>query len=372
MNQLTFICPCLFGLESILADEIRRIGGGDVRSENGRVRFSGDESMIAASNILLATAERVLILMGEFKAVTFDQLFEGTKAINWSSVIPKNGAFPVKGYSLNSGLHSVPDCQAIIKKAVADSLSTKYKISWLSETEELYQIQFSIMKDMVTLMIDTSGAGLHKRGYRQNASIAPIKETLAAGIVRLARVRPDSVVYDPFCGSGTFLIESAMKALNIAPGIKRSFSAEKWKALPEEMWKKQREQAFDSILRSAPFVAYGSDIDPSCVELTLDNAKKSGVIARIKAEKRDIEEFDPSTDRGIIFCNPPYGERMLDRNASEAIYRRMGNVFPQKDRFSYYIITSNEQFESFFGRKADKKRKLYNGMIKCDLYMYFK
>lgn len=372
MDRYTFVCPCLFGLESVLADEIRRIGGEDIRSDNGRVRFSGGIDKIAAANIHLSTAERVLVLLGEFQAVTFDQLFEGTKALPWGEIIPENGAFPVKGYSLKSQLHSVPDCQAIVKKAVAESLNKKYGGSWRQESGELYQIQFSLLKDEASLMIDTTGQGLHKRGYRQNASVAPIKETLAAGIVRLARVNGGSVVSDPLCGSGTILIESAMKALNIAPGFGRHFAAEQWGIVPVQTWKDCKEQAYTSVNRATRFQAFGSDIDEECVKLSLDNARKCGVASKIRVEKRDIADFSLPGEKVTVICNPPYGERMLDKKQSEAIYRQMGKVFDRREGANYYIITSDEEFESFFGRPADKKRKLYNGMIKCNLYMYFK
>lgn len=279
-------------------------------------------------------------------------------------------SFPVKGYSLNSALHSVPDCQAIIKKAVVERLKQKYGISWFEETGSTVQIKFSILKDVVTIYLDTSGIGLHKRGYRRNSNSAPIKETLAAGIIDLARVRSDSVVCDPFCGSGTLLIEAGLKALKIAPGINRRFSAEKWDCIPAEVWREERTRAIDNVDRSAKFQGIGFDIDDSAVALTLDNAHKAGIKSRMKIEQADISKFR-QPDNSIVICNPPYGERLLEIREAEKIYRQMGHVFGKGSGQSSYIISPHEEFESFFGKNARKRRKLYNGMIKCQLFMYF-
>lgn len=368
--QLT--APCHFGLESVLSSEIRRIGGEDVRVSDGRVTFSGDESILARANICLRTAERVQILLGEFDAFSFEDLFQGVKKLPLEDYIGKKDAFPVKGWSLNSQLHSIPDCQKIIKKAMVNRLSEVYGISWFEESGPVHQIEFGIHKNHCLIMLDTSGVGLHKRGYRRNSVIAPIKETLAAGIIDLARVYPDSALYDPFCGSGTLLIEGALHAMKIAPGLRRPFAAEKWDFIPAKIWQQERQRAFDLIDRSASFAAYGSDIDPEAVELTQHNAKQAGVSSRIHVEQRDVKDFAMNEGKGVLICNPPYGERLLDVQEARKIYRTMGKVFDPREKDRFYIISPDEDFETYFGRKADKRRKLYNGMIKCQVYMYFK
>lgn len=369
-NSIRLCCPCHFGLESVLKYEIAKIGGDDIRVNDGKVSFSGDENILARANICLSTAERVMIELAEFKATTFEELFQGMKSIELERWIKSDDAFPVKGYSLNSALHSVPDCQAIVKKAAVERLKEKYGISWFNETSATVQIKFSILKDIVTIYLDTSGVGLHKRGYRRNSNAAPIKETLAAGIIDLARVRPDSIVCDPFCGSGTLLIEAAFKALRIAPGINRRFSAEKWECIPAEIWREERKRAIDNVDRSAKFEGIGFDIDDAAVALTLDNAHKAGIKSRMKIEQADISKFR-QPENSIVICNPPYGERLLEIREAENIYRQMGKAFGKGSGQSSYIISPHEEFESFFGKNARKRRKLYNGMIKCQLYMYF-
>ncbi len=369
-NSIRLSCPCHFGLESVLKYEVAKIGGENISVNDGKVSFTGDESILARANICLSTAERVMIELAEFKATTFEELFQGVKSIELERWISMKDAFPVKGYSLNSALHSVPDCQAIIKKAVVERLKQKYGINWFEETGSTVQIKFSILKDVVTIYLDTSGIGLHKRGYRRNSNSAPIKETLAAGIIDLARVRSDSVVCDPFCGSGTLLIEAGLKALKIAPGINRRFSAEKWDCIPAEVWREERTRAIDNVDRSAKFQGIGFDIDDSAVALTLDNAHKAGIKSRMKIEQADISKFR-QPDNSIVICNPPYGERLLEIREAEKIYRQMGHVFGKGSGQSSYIISPHEEFESFFGKNARKRRKLYNGMIKCQLFMYF-
>ncbi len=369
-NSIRLSCPCHFGLESVLKYEVSKIGGEDIKVNDGKVSFTGDENILARANICLSTAERVMIELAEFKAVTFEELFQGIKAIEFERWIGIKDAFPVKGYSLNSALHSVPDCQAIIKKAVVERLKGKYGINWFEESGSTVQIKFSILKDIVTVYLDTSGTGLHKRGYRRNSNAAPIKETLAAGIIDLARVRPDSIVCDPFCGSGTLLIEAGLKALKIAPGINRRFSAEKWECIPAEIWREERTRAIDNVDRSAKFEGIGFDIDDSAVALTLDNAHKAGIKSRIRIEQADISKFK-QPENSIVICNPPYGERLLEIREAEDIYRKMGRVFGKDIGQSSYIISPHEEFEKFFGKNARKRRKLYNGMIKCQLFMYF-
>lgn len=369
-NKLRLCCPCHFGLESVLKYEINKIGGTDLKVSDGKISFTGDENIMARANICLSTAERVLIELIEFRATTFEDLFQGVRSIELERFIGIDNAFPVKGYSLNSALHSVPDCQSIVKKAAVERLKSKYGINWFSETAAPVQIQFSILKDIVTVYLDTSGIGLHKRGYRKNSNAAPIKETLAAGIVDLARVRPDSIVCDPFCGSGTLLIEAAMKALKIPVGINRRFAAEKWQSIDSKIWQEERKNAVENVDRSASFQGIGFDIDDSAVALALDNAHKAGIKSRLKIEQADITKFRQPDD-SIVICNPPYGERLLELREAENIYRQMGRVMGHGGNKQSYIISPHEQFEQFFGAEAKRRRKLYNGMIKCQLYMYF-
>ena len=369
-NTMRLCCPCHFGLESVLKYEITKIGGTDLKVSDGKISFTGDENIMARANLCLSTAERVLIELIEFRAESFEELFQGVRAIELERYIGLNDAFPVKGYSLDSTLHSVPDCQSIIKKAAVERLKSKYGVSWFDETGPAIQIKFSILKDVVTIYLDTSGVGLHKRGYRKNSNAAPIKETLAAGIVDLARVRADSIVCDPFCGSGTLLIEAAMKALKIPVGINRRFAAEKWASIDSKVWQEERKRAIDQVDRSAEFEGIGFDIDDAAVALTLDNAHKAGIKSRIRVEQADISSFRQPED-SIVICNPPYGERLLELREAEGIYRQMGRVLGKGGNRQSYIISPHEQFEQFFGSPAKKRRKLYNGMIKCQLYMYF-
>ena len=369
--ELTMCCPTLFGLEGIVADELR-FGGrlAEVRAENGRVLFEGDENTLAWANLNLRCAERVLIRLGTFPAKSFDALFEGVRALPWEQFIPKDGAFPVKGHSLNSALHSVPDCQKIIKKAVVERLSRTYHQSWFEESGARYQIQFAIMHDTAELYLDTSGAGLHKRGYRANSNAAPLRETLAAAMVKLARWRGREPLCDPFCGSGTIAIEAAMIAQRRAPGLLRAFDAEKWTCFDSEVWRQAREDAIGMTDGNARFDIIGSDIDPACVQLSIENARKAGVTNTVFFEQRDAVERDYSR-AGVLFANPPYGERLLDLQAAEKLYAELGRALA-KSPMKQYILSSDPLFERCFGRKADKRRKLYNGMIKCELHMYFK
>lgn len=372
MNFLKYVSPCHFGLESVLAGELKRMNADNVVAHNGKVTYSGDYSIMARANINLRTAERVLIELGNFKACNFEELFQGTSKIPLESFVGSKDAFPVKGWSINSKLHSIPDCQSIIKKALVERMKKNYKIDWFLETGAVHQIQFSIHNDEVTIMLDTTGPGLHKRGYRVNANAAPIKETLAAGIIDLARVRNKGVFYDPFCGSGTFIIEAATKALNIPPCLKRKFAAQSYPMFDEKIWQDERARGIDLIKRDADFFAYGSDIDFESVELTKQNARKAGIFSKILVTQKDIDDFEMKSDSGIICCNPPYGERMLELQEAEDIYRRMGRAFDKIDNAGIYVISPSDKFENIYGKKAVKRRKLYNGMIKCQLYMYFK
>jgi len=368
--EYKFCVPCLFGIESIVSDELKRLGMKNVGAENGRVFFSGDERDLAKANICLAAGERVLMIVGESRVKTFDELFEAVKALPWENYIPSDGAFPVKGYSLDSTLRSVPDCQSIIKKAIVERLRNKYKTSWFKESGAKYQVQFSIMRDVAMLYIDTSGAGLHKRGYRPVAGVAPLRETLAAAIVRLSRYRGRETVFDPFCGSGTLPIEAALAALNRAPGINRDFSAQQWAWLPANVWSDARNEARDKEF-SGKYDIRGGDIDSACVKLSEENAVRAGVSAHVSFEVADAAKFSCEAGHGIIMTNPPYGERMMPQLDAARLYREFGMAVRNLD-WNMYILSAQAEFEQSFGKRATKKRKLYNGMIKCDLYMYYR
>ena len=370
MERLLFAIPSLFGQEALVAEELRRQDLADVKSENGRVFCTGGPADIARININLRTGERVLLVLGSFSAQDFDALFEGTKALPWEDFIPADGAFPVKGYSLHSQLHSVPACQSIIKKAVADRLSSKHGCRNLPETGPFYQIQFSIMKDQVTLMIDTSGAGLYKRGYREDHGIAPLRETLAAAMVLLSRYRGKDLFCDPLCGSGTILIEAAMIAKNRAPGLHRSFIAQSWDWLPQNIWQDAAEEARDKEFHG-DYQIWGGDIDPAAIRLAKENARKAKVGDYIRFEVADSTQFSTSEPAGRIVTNPPYGERMLEKQEAEILYHQFGKAMKRlPPLWQVYVITSHPGFERLYGKQADKKRKLYNGMIQCNLYMY--
>ncbi len=368
---MRFCAPCVFGIEGILADELKRLGADAVEAQNGRVLFSGDAAMLARANLQSRFAERIQLLIGAFPARSFEELYQGVKALPWADYIGKLDRFPVKGWSLNSALHSVPDCQSIVKKAVVDKLNQTYHQARFAETGALFQIQFTILKDEVTLLLDTSGAGLHKRGYREIAGAAPLKETLAAAIADLARARKAERILDPCCGSGTLLIEAAMQAAKLAPGRARTFTAETWDIVPAAVWQAEREraQSFEQPDRLPALL--GTDVDAEALALCRDNAQKAGVAATLQTAVRDIRQFEPVGDTGTVLCNPPYGERLLDVRMAQDLIRAMGKVFVPKPGWNYAIISPDEDFETLFGRPANKRRKLYNGMLKCTVYMYF-
>lgn len=371
-KEFTMVATCLLGVEGLVANELKFMGANEVSAENGRVVFKGDSNILARANICSRYAERILILLDTFYAKSFPQLFDGVSRINWSDYIGENDKFPVKGTCLSSQLMSVPDCQKIIKKSVAKSLSNSYGNDWLPEDGELHQIQFLILKDKVSIMIDTTGVGLYKRGYRENSNDAPIKETLAAVLSELSRVRKNHTVIDPMCGSGTILIESALKALNIAPGLNRGFISENWSQITKEVWEEERQRAKSQINKDCDFKAFGYDIDRDALNIARENAYKAGVGDRITFEQRDIKDFTQDFPRGTVITNPPYGERLLDIDKARELYKIMGQKFAKKDGWSYTIISPDDEFEKIFGRKADKRRKLYNGMLKCQAFMYFK
>ena len=369
MNQMKFAAPCLFGLEGIAGDELRRLNMENVTVENGRVLFTGDELALARANVCLRTGERILIVLGEFTARSFEELFQGVYALELEAFIPSDGAFPVKGHCLNSQLMSVPDCQAIIKKAASKRLGEKYGVSWLPETGAKFQLQFSIMNDHVTLYLDTSGAGLHKRGYRAQGNEAPLRETLAAAMVQLARFRGREFFWDPFCGSGTIPIEAALIAKNRAPGLNRTFAAQAFPWMGKEIWEQVKTEAKDKEF-SGKYQIMGSDNDPACVSLSFANARKAGVSDCVTFRDGDATKMDLPAKEGILVCNPPYGQRMMEQHSAQRLYAAFGRHIKFADGWKKYIITSEPEFEHYFGRRADKKRKLYNGMIKCDYYMY--
>lgn len=372
MGQFQIIATSAFGLESVLAHEVRNLGYNDIKVENGMVTFTGDEMAIARCNLWLRTADRVLIKVGEFDAVTFDELFEKTKALPWADYIPEDGNFPVaKAKSVKSKLFSLSDSQAIVKKAVVESLKKKYSTDWFQENGPLYSIQVAILKDHVTLTIDTSGTALHKRGYRKLNNEAPLKETLAAGLVLLSKWKSERHLIDPMCGSGTILVEAAMIGLNMAPGSKRNFVSEQWNIVPDEVWKMAREEAMDLLKYDADFRLLGSDIDGEVLRSARYNIHTFGLDDYISVQKLPVADFRSSREYGYIICNPPYGERLGEKKEVEKLYREMGKVFMDLNTWSYFILTSYPDFQKLFGRRADKNRKLYNGRILCYYYQYF-
>ncbi len=369
MRKMEFSVPCLFGLEGLAGDELKRMNMENVRVENGRVLFSGDGTALARANVCLRTGERVLIVLADFEARTFEELFQGVLRTPLEEFIPRGGAFPVKGHCLNSQLMSVPDCQAIIKKAACKRLGEQYGLSWLPETGAKYQLQFSIMNDRVQLYLDTSGPGLHKRGYRANGNDAPLRETLAAAMVTLTHYRGREFLWDGFCGSGTIPIEAALIARNQAPGMYRRFSAEAFAWVDPKIWGEVRTEFRDREFKGN-YRILGSDNDPKCVSLAMANARKAGVDKLITFQDGDATKMSLPCDEGIFICNPPYGQRMLEQQSAQRLYAALGRHLKFADGWKKYIITSEPEFEHYFGKRADKKRKLYNGMIKCDYYMY--
>lgn len=369
---MQFVAPCLLGLEGLAANDLKFKGISDVRAENGKVLFSGDESTLVRANLCSSLCARVFILMAEFDARDFDTLFEGVKAADWSRYIGERDAFPVKGSSLSSELNSIPACQKIIKKAVVEKLKERYHTSWFEEDGGVHQIQFRIFKNRVSVYLDTTGAALNKRGYRVLSNDAPMKETLAAAMVELARVRKDHIVVDPFCGSGTIVIEAARKALNIMPGVDREFAFEAWSQIDPAVIESERQRAREEERDDAAFMGYGYDIDDASLELARHNAELGRVSHRVRFEKRDFRDYTDSFERVSVITNPPYGERLLDIEQARDLYRAMGEKFSQKPFHSYTIISPDERFEQLFGRAADKRRKLYNGTLKCQVYQYYK
>lgn len=368
----TFVATCLFGLERILGEEIDALGYTRVATIDGRVTFRGDITAIARCNLWLRSAERLYLLLGEFYADSFEALFEGTRRLNFEDFIGINDRFPVTGHAIKSRLHSIPDCQSIVKKAIVERLKAKYGVSWFNEEGATYAVEFFILNDRAALMIDLSGTALHKRGYRPIANAAPLRETLAASLVKLSRPREDVLFWDPMCGSGTIAIEAAMQMANIAPGSRRSFVAETFPQIPKDVWLKAREEAADLVNKDTKFEAYASDIDPAALAVCKENCTRAGVSGIVKAFERNALEIRTGGRRGTIVTNPPYGERLLTPRETETLYRNMGKHFATLDAWQIYILTSHEGFERLYNRRADKVRKLYNGMIPCYFYQFFK
>ena len=370
MRELELLIPTLFGLEGLCAEELRRLGLPEVKAENGRVGCKARSEDIARVNLNLRTGERVLLVVGRYHAADFEALFEGAKALPWEDYIPREGAFPVKGHSLNSQLHAVPAIQAVLKKALAARLGSKYGMDTLPESGALYQVQFSIMHDEVTLMLDTSGAGLHKRGYRAVGVVAPLRETLAAAMVLLSRYRGRDPFCDPFCGSGTIAIEAALIAKNRAPGLNRAFSAQRWRWLDSGLWLQAADEAMDKEFHG-DYDIWGGDIDPKAVAIARDNAVKADVEDVVRFEVADAAKFHREAPVGRVVTNPPYGERILEKREAEELYRAFGKaVRALPEGWKVSVLSSHTEFERTFGRTAEKKRKLYNGMLKCDLFQY--
>lgn len=372
--MMNLIASTAFGIESCAAFELKKLGAESVETRNGRIDFQGDFEMVAKANIHLRCAERVFINMGEFKALTFEDLFQGTKAIEWEKFLPVDASFPVSGKSVKSTLHSVPDCQAIVKKAIVERLKSVYKVDWFKETGPVYKIEISILNDIALLTIDTSGSGLHKRGYRELAVKAPIKETLACALIDLSRWKPDRPLLDPFCGSGTIAIEAAMIGKHIAPGLNREFDFEKWPCVDASVTEKVRSEARAAVLsdEEANLRIYASDIDYFALKQAKKNAELAGVGGCIHFQKLDYSKAGSKYEKGFIVTNPPYGERLEDENYAIELYKGMGKAFMNFNDWSYFVITSNKFFEKYFGRYADRRRKLYNGRLECCLYQYFK
>lgn len=366
-----FIAPCHFGMEAVLKREILDLGLEIVKVEDGKVTFKGDEPTFARANIFLRTTERILLKVGSFKATTFDELFEGTKALPWENFIPRNGKFWVtKANSVRSALFSPSDIQSIMKKAMVERLKTKYKVDWFSETGANYAVRVSLLKDEVTVGIDTSGESLHKRGYRKLTSLAPITETLAAAIILHTPWKADRILVDPFCGCGTFPIEAALIGMNIAPGINRNFAAENFSFLDKKIWDEARAEARDLIRHDVDLSIQGYDIDNDIISAARQNAKLAGVSDKIHFQAQDVRNLSNSNKYGFIITNPPYGERMEDKKDMPALYKLIGRVYNSLDSWSMFLITGYEEAENFIGRKADKNRKIYNGMLKSYLYEY--
>lgn len=372
MNRLEYISPCHFGTEAILKKELTDLGLEILKTEDGKVSYTGGDDACARANMFLRTAERVLLKVASFRAETFDELFEGTKALPWEDYLPKDAKFWVaKANSINSKLFSPSDIQSIMKKAIVERLKLKYRQDWFEESGNAYPLRVTIMKDEVTVCIDTSGESLHKRGYRKLTSKAPITETLAAALIMLTPWNKDRVLIDPFCGSGTIPIEAAMIGAKIAPGIQRTFLAETWKEMfPDKIWENVRQEAKSLVQKDISMSIQGFDLDGDVIKAARQNARMAGVDEFIHFQQKPLRELNSSKRYGFIITNPPYGERLEEKRELPGLYKEIGEVFGKLDTWSYYIITAYEDAQKYIGRKADKNRKIYNGMIKTYFYQY--
>lgn len=371
MSRIELIATAPMGLEAVVAREVKQLGYDEVAVENGKVTFAGDELAIARANLWLRTADRVLVKIGEFRAVTFEELFEQTKSLPWADWLPADARFPVEGRSVKSQLSSVPASQSIVKKAIVERMKQSYPMETFPETGPLYSIEVALRNDVATLSIDTSGAGLHKRGYRSLSVPAPIKETLAAGLILLSRWTPNRPFADPCCGSGTLPIEAALVGRNIAPGLKRSFAAEEWPTIPSDVWGQARAEAKELAQWDLPLDIQASDIDQSVIPIARFHAKEAGVADTIRFQTMSAEEFQSDAPYGCMVTNPPYGERIGEQQSVEDLYSDLGYAASLHDTWSFFILTSYPKFEQLFEQKADKKRKLYNGRIECQFFQYF-
>ncbi|WP_018660302.1 THUMP domain-containing class I SAM-dependent RNA methyltransferase [Heyndrickxia acidiproducens] len=371
MSNFQIIATSAMGIEAIVAKEVRALGY-ECKVENGRIEFTGDSAAIARANLWLRCADRIKIKVAAFKAETFDELFEQTKAIHWEDYLPVDAEFPVQGKSVKSKLFSVPDCQAIVKKAIVERMKSHYKqVNWFTENGPLFKLEVALLKDVATITLDTSGAALHKRGYRAAQGPAPIKETLAAAMIRLTNWHPDRPFRDPFCGSGTIPIEAALIGQNIAPGFNRDFISETWPWMDKEVWRAAREEAEDLARYDQPLNIMGSDIDHKMIEIASQNANEAGLGGIVRFKQMQVADFTSKEEYGVILGNPPYGERLGDRAEVENMYSEMGRAFSKLETWSVYMLTSYENFEQVYGKKATKKRKLFNGSIRTDLYQFW-
>ncbi|KIL39774.1 N-6 DNA methylase [Gordoniibacillus kamchatkensis] len=371
MAELELVAACAMGLEAIVARELKELGYAEQTVENGRVVFRGDELAVARTNLWLRTADRILVRMGQFTATTFDELFEGVKALGWAGWIPEDAQFPVEGRSHKSQLSSVPACQGIVKKAVVESLKQVYGTSWFAETGPRYTIEVSLLNDVATLTLDTTGPSLHKRGYRKLVTEAPLKETLAAALVLLSRWSPQRPLYDPFCGSGTIPIEAALIGWNIAPGLRREFAAEAWDRLPPELWDDARDEAYDAVRDDVPLDIAGSDIDSAAIDVAVAAAKAAGLARELRFRVEPVAAAKPRGDYGALITNPPYGERLGDQREAERALRELGQLLQQLPTWSAFVISPARQLEHYMGRKSDKNRKLFNGRIETHFHQFF-
>ncbi len=371
MAKLELIATSAFGLESVVARELKNLGYDETKVENGKVTFIANELAICRTNIWLRSAERVILKIGEFTAATFEELFQQTKALPWEEWIPVDAEFPVEGKSIKSKLFSVSDCQAIVKKAIVERLKDIYSVNWFKETGPRYKIEVALLKDVVTLTIDTSGAGLHKRGYRKLAGQAPLKETLAAAMIQLSYWKADRALIDPFCGTGTIPIEAAYIAQNRAPGLTRNFVSETWPNISSKHWEEARLEAEDLFNRDTKLHIYGSDIDPKALELARIHAEDAGIKDRVYFQRLPVKEVRSRFEYGHLITNPPYGERLGDQKEVQLLYQELGEAFARLETWSLHVITTLKQPELFIGRRWDKNRKLYNGRLECHYYQFF-